>query len=136
MNKNLKEAIAKGKAEKAAKDKTRNEENQKIYNEYEKMIQRHLPAARKWIKEVLFKKIAEEEAKATNYIYRSVYLGSGTKDGIPVQAIYEAAKKVKGLKPTYNCPPIYENAEFQGCGEAQYSIGWESIEDDENTESD
>lgn len=130
MDKKLKEAIDKGRAVKEKKEK---EEAKKAASERsarEKYINSYLPQARKWIEEVLFVKIAKEESLGSNY--RSIYLGSDQKDGIPVEAIFEAAKKVKGLKPTYTCPAIYESAEFQGCGEPQYSIGWESTDPNDN----
>jgi hypothetical protein len=49
-------------------------------------------------------------------------------DGIPAEAIFQAAKKIKGLKPRVEYPSIYENAEFVGTGDAQYSIEWESLD--------
>ena len=130
MDKNLKEAIDKGRAAKEKKEREERKVADTARAEHEKRIKSYLPKARKWIQDVLFKKIAEEES--SGHTYRSIYLGSGFVDGIPAEAIYEAAKKVKGLKPTYECPPIYENAEFQGVGEPIYRVGWESTDPNDN----
>ncbi len=130
MDKKLKDAIDKGRATKEKKDREARKVAEAARSEHQKYIDKHMPAARKWIQDVLLEKIAEEEA--TGHTYRSIYLGSGNVDGIPAEAIYEAAKKIKGLKPTYNCPPIYENAEFQGTGDPIYSIGWESTDPNDN----
>lgn len=130
MDKNLKDAIDKGRAAKEKREREERKIAEATRSEHQKRIDAQLPKARKWIKDVLFAKIAEEEAAGRTY--RSFYLGSTTFDGISAEAIYEAAKKIKGLKPTYNCPPIYENAEFQGTGEPIYSIGWESTDPNDN----
>src|SRR5512135_3862259 len=97
MDKNLKEAIDKGRAAKEKKEREERKVAEAARDEHQKRIKSYLPKARKWIQDVLYKKIAEEEASGRTY--RSIYLGSGFVDGIPAEAIYEAAKKIKGLKP-------------------------------------
>lgn len=132
MDKTLKDAIDKGRSAKEKKEREERKVIEAAQAEHRKYIESQLPKARKWIKDVLYTKIAEAEAQTSNYIHRSIYLGSTTFDGISAEAIYEAAKKIKGLKPTYNCPPIYENAEYQGSGDPIYSIGWESTDPNDN----
>lgn len=130
MDKELKEAIDKGRSAKEKKARAEAKVQAAERSEHQKYIDRELPKARKWIKEVLFAKIAEEEA--SGHTYRNIYLGSDIIDGISCEAIYQAAKKIKGLKPTYSRGAIYENAEFQGTGELEYSIGWESTDPNDN----
>lgn len=130
MDKSLKEAIDKGRAAKEKKEREERKVAEAARAEHEKRIKSYLPKARKWIQDVLFKKIADEEA--SNSTYRSIYLGSDNVDGIPAEAIYEAAKKIKGLKPTYERPLIYENAECVGVSEPIYRIGWESTDPNDN----
>lgn len=130
MDKNLKAAITKGKAEKTRKQNAEKKAAEDARSEHEKFIASQMKYARDWIKSKLYEKIAKEEASGSTY--RSIYLGSGNVDGIPAEAIYEAAKKVKGLKPTYRCGAIYQDAEFQGVGEPEYSIGWESPDQEDN----
>lgn len=130
MDQKLKNAIDKGRAAKEKKDREERKAADAIREAHEKAIKAQMGKARRWIDEVLMAKIVEAEASGTRY--RSYYLGSTTVDGISAEAIYEAAKKVKGLHPTYTCPPIYENAEFQGTGEAVYSISWDSTDPNDN----
>jgi hypothetical protein len=130
MDQKLKNAIDKGRAAKEKKDREDRKAADAVRTAHEKAIKAQLGNARRWIDEVLMAKIAEAEASGTHY--RNYYLGSGNVDGISAEAIYEAAKKVKGLHPTYNCPPIYENAEFQGTGEPVYSISWDSTDPNDN----
>jgi hypothetical protein len=130
MDKKLKEAIDKGRAAKERKERAERKAREDARTEHQKYIASFLPQARKWIKDVLYAEIAKEEASGSTY--RSIYLGSGKRNGIPAEAIYEAAKKIKGLKPTYECPPIYEHAEFQGVGDPIYSIKWDSTDPNDN----
>lgn len=132
MDKKLKEAIDKGRSAKEKKVSTERAILEEKQAQHKKYINSHLPAAKKWINDVLFARIAQKEAENINYISRSIYLGSGTQDGIPVESIYEAAKKVKGLLPTYECPAIYESGECVGVSEPIYSIKWESIDPNDN----
>lgn len=130
MDKKLKEAIDKGRAVKEKKDREKQKVAEVARTAHQKLVDLQLPSARKWIQDVLFPEITKQEALGP--CYRSIYLGSDYKDGILAEAIYEAAKKIKGLKPTYNCPPVYEHAEFQGPGVPIYSIGWESTDPNDN----
>ncbi len=130
MDKKLKEAIDKGKSNKEKKARKERKVVDKQRAKHKKYIDSYLPKARKWIQDVLFVEIAKEEAAGCTY--RSIYLGSNYKDGIPAEAIYEAAQKIKGLKATYSCGSIYENAECVGVGEKEYSIGWESTDPNDN----
>lgn len=132
MDKALKDAIDQGRAAKEKKEREERKALDAARVEHQKYIKGQLSKARKWINDVLFAKIAEAEASASYQVHRSIYLGSGNIDGIPAEAIYEAAKKIKGLKPTYECPLIYENAECQGIGEPIYRIGWESTDPNDN----
>ena len=104
MDKKLKEAIVKDKAEKAAKEQAERAGLLAEAKARQDAFEAALPKARKWIKEVLFPKIAEIEAKGTNY--RQYVLGR-YEDGIPAEVIYEAAKKIKGLRPITKTYPIY-----------------------------
>ena len=126
MDKKLKEAIAKGKAEKAAKEQAERAGLSAEAKARQDAFEAALPKARKWIKEVLFPKIAEIEAKGTNY--RQYVLGR-YEDGIPAEVIYEAAKKIKGLRPITKTYPIYQWAEYQGQSDPSYFIEWDSEED-------
>lgn len=130
MDKKLKKAIDKGRSAKEKKDSENRKAADVARTEHQKLIDSQLPKARKWINDVLFAKIATEEA--AGHTYRNIHLGSTSVDGISAEAIYEAAKKIKGLKPTYECPAIYENAEFQGTGDPEYRIGWESADPNDN----
>jgi hypothetical protein len=127
MDENLKKAIEKGRAKKAAKLRESRAASDAKTSEHQKYINKYLPEARKWIKNKLFKQIAQAEADFQNYSSRNIPL-SDSEDGIPAEAIFQAAKKVKGLKPRVEYPSIYENAEFVGTGDAQYSIEWESLD--------
>lgn len=132
MDKKLKEAIDKGRATKEKKEAAEQKALEDKRAEHRKYIKKHLPAAREWIATVLFAKIAEVESSTANYKSRFIYLGSGHEAGIPVEAIYEAAQKIKGLKPTYECHSIYESGECVGVGEPVYSIKWESTDPNDN----
>lgn len=131
MDKLLKNAIENGQTIKSQEEKKVAQEREDARNAHLKLVESELPKARKWIKEILFAKIAEEEAKS--YIYRSIYLGDYTyTDGVLTEAIYEAAKEIEGLKPRYDRPAIYEHAEFQGVGDPVYRIEWESSDSSNN----
>jgi hypothetical protein len=130
MDKDLKEAIEKGRLAKEAKERAEAKAAQIERTERQKFIDSKMPAARKWVKEVLFARIAEEETKRQPY--RNIYLGSDYVDGIPAEAIFEAAKKVKGLKPMTEHSPIYESGECVGIGETEYRILWESLDPNDN----
>jgi hypothetical protein len=126
MDKDLKKAIEKGRLAKGAKERAEAKAAQVERTARQKFIDSKIPAARKWVKEVLFARIAEEETKSLPY--RDIYLGSGYVDSIPIEAIYEAAKKVKGLQPVTERSPIYESGECVGIGETEYRIKWESLD--------
>jgi len=122
IDKRLQEALDKAAKQKAAEDKKARDENEIARKEHEAFIKKWLPKARKWIDEKLFNQIVEAEANNRHYIL----LGSHYEDGIPSEAIYEAVKKVKGLKAIVKTSPVYENAEYVGQSEPSYWIEWES----------
>jgi len=124
IDKRLQDALNKAVTQKAAKDKKARDANEEARLEHERYIKKWLPKARKWISEKLFPRITEEEASGRHYIL----LGSQYENGIPSEAIYEAAKKVKGLKSVMKTSPIYENAEYVGQSEPSYWIEWESTD--------
>ena len=130
MDKDLKAAIEKGRLAKEAKERAEAKVATVQRTERQKFIDSKMPAARKWVKEVLLAKIAEEETKSRPY--RNIYLGSDYVDGIPAEAIYQAAKKVKGLEPVTERSPIYESGECVGIGETEYRIKWESLDPNDN----
>lgn len=132
MNTKLKEAISKGRAIKENKKREEKAKTEAERSQHQKYIDSMLPKARKWIQNVLYDKIAKIEA--SNAAYKSVYLGSNDVDGIPAEAIYEAAKKIKGLCPEYKCYPSYEkDIDWPVYGDPIYEIKWNSTDEDEKS---
>lgn len=130
MNTKLKEAISKGRTIKENKKREEKAKIEAARSEHQKYIDSMLPKARKWIQTVLYDKIAEIEA--SNAAYKSVYLGSNDVDGIPAEAIYEAAKKIKGLCPEAKCYPSYTgDIDYPVYGDPVYEIKWSSADENE-----
>ena len=90
----LKAALDKAVKKKQAKAKIASSANQLAKDEHNKFLKKWMPKARLWIKEKLFDQITEAEASGKHYILLGCY-----ESGIPSEVIYEAAKKIKGLKP-------------------------------------
>lgn len=130
MDKKLKEAIVKGKSEKEAKVHDEEKIRQNKTERHHEMIKSYLPKARKWINEVLFAKIAQAEKEMQSYSTRVISLRDN-EDGIPAQAICEAARKIKGLHPGTRNYSVYENAECVGV-EISYQIEWDANSEDTN----
>jgi cell division protein FtsI/penicillin-binding protein 2 len=132
MDKKLKAAIEKGKLEKQVEiDKERKLQRAEV-DEHHQMIKSYLPQARKWVNEILFAKIAQAEKEMKSYSTRVISLRD-YEDGIPAQAICEAAGKIKGLHPGKQSYCIYENAEVVGV-ECSYEIRWDADSEDTNNE--
>ncbi len=119
----LKAALDKAVKKKQAKAKIASSANQLAKDEHNKFLKKWMPKARLWIKEKLFDQITEAEASGKHYILLGCY-----ESGIPSEVIYEAAKKIKGLKPVIKTRPIYENAEYVRDSEPTYSIEWDSTD--------
>lgn len=130
MDKRLKASIEKGKAEKEAEFRKEQKLQQTEADQHRKMIKSHLPKANKWIDEVLFAKIAQAEKEMKSYSTRVISLRD-YEDGIPAQAIYEAAQKIKGLRPCIQSHTIYENCEAVG-SDWSYEIRWDAEPEDTN----
>ncbi len=124
IDKRLQEALNKAVTKKAAKDRKLRDANQAARDEHQAYIKKWMPKARAWIEEKLFAQITEAEAEGRHYIL----LGTRYESGIPSEAIYEAAKKVKGIRAIMKTYPIYENAEYQCESEPSYSIEWDSTD--------
>lgn len=120
MDDRLKMALDKAKAMKEEVEARKQAALKVANDEHKAWLARYMPAARKWINEKLYDLIAHEEATCP-YSDKKVWLGSGHKDGVPVEAIYEAAKEVEGLIPSYHRGAIYQDAEYQN-----YTIRWKS----------
>jgi hypothetical protein len=123
VDKRLQEALDKAITKKASKDRKLRDANQAARDEHQKYIKKWLPKARAWIDEKLFTQIAEAESEGRHYILLGRY-----ELGIPSEAIYEAAKKIKGIRSIMKTFPIYENAEYQCESEPSYSIEWDSTD--------
>ena len=90
----LKAALDKAVKKKQAKAKIASSANQLAKDEHNKFLKKWMPKARLWIKEKLFNQITEAESNGKHNILLGCH-----ENGIPSIVIFEAAKKIKGLKP-------------------------------------
>jgi hypothetical protein len=123
MDKRLQNALNKAVQKKQTKQRQTSDTNQEAKKVHDKFIKKWLPKARAWIDKKLFKQIADAEASGIHYILLGRY-----EDGIHSEVIYEAAKKIKGLRAVRKQYPTYENAEPSGWSEPTYAIEWDSTD--------
>lgn len=126
VDERLQVALNKAIANKKQKERKTADAVQIAQDEHAKFIRKWMPKARKWINEKLFKQITEAETNGIHYLLLGRY-----EDSIPSEVIYEAAKKIKGLRPVLKRNPIYrdgEDTDREDTGEyiIHYSIEWDS----------
>ena len=90
----LKAALDKAIKKRQAKEKKALGAKQEESDEHNRFIKKWMPKARLWIKEKLFDQITEAEANGKHFVLLGRY-----ESGVPSEVIFEAAKKIKGLKP-------------------------------------
>ena len=123
IDKRLQEAVEKGYAEKLKAQKKEAMDKLEAQKKKQRELDRALPKARTWVRDKLFKLIAEAEAKG----YRQVSLDENT-DGIPTEVIYSLVKKIKGLDITCSRQVIWEDSDYGKEYGLVYTITWKSAD--------
>lgn len=119
----LQEAVQKGYEKKVKAQRKEADEKRAAQAKRERELRRYRPKARTWIKDKLFKLIAEEESKG----YRQLHLNENT-DGIPTEVIYDLVKKINGLDITCNREVIWEDSDYGKEYGLVYTITWKSAD--------
>lgn len=123
IDKRLQEAVQKGFEKKIKTQRKEADEKRAAREAHERSLKRYLPKARKWVKEKLFKLIADEESRGS---FR-LHLDENT-DGIPTEVIYGLVKKISGLDITYSREVIWEDSDYGKEYGTVYTITWKSAD--------
>ena len=122
MDKRLQKALNKAVQQKQAKQRVSANVSSEAKKEHDKFIKKWMPKARAWIDEKLFPQIVEAESNSKHYILLGRY-----EDSIPSEVIYEAAKKVSGLKASVKTAQSYDHI-FGDPTIITYVIEWDSTD--------
>lgn len=123
IDKRLQAAVEKGYADKLKAQKKEAMDKLEAQKKKQRELDRALPKARTWVRDKLFKLIAEEEAKGC----RQLSLDENT-DGIPTEVIYSLVKKIKGLDITCSRQVIWEDSDYGKEYGLVYTITWKSAD--------
>lgn len=119
----LQEAVQQGYEKKVKAQRKEADEKRAAKEKHEKELRKYLPKARTWIRDKLFKLIADAESKG----HRQLHLSENT-DGIPTEVIYGLVKKINGLDITYNREVIWEDSDYGKEYGTVYTITWKSAD--------
>ena len=119
----LQEAVQQGYAKKIKKQQKESDEKRAAKEKHERELRRYLPKARTWIRDKMFKLIAEAEATGSTRLT----LNENT-DGIPTEVIYGLVKKINGLDITCNQEVIWEDSDYGKEYGLVYTITWRSAD--------
>ncbi len=120
MDPRLKKALDNSKKEQEKKEREERRKKEKEIADHKKYIKSKMAEAKKWIDANLFSLI--EAADKTPYSKR-VYLRDSY--GLPAEALYEAAKKIKGLRAVADWRWNNSNPDDYNCGGYyEYYVTW------------
>ncbi len=117
----LSKAIKAGNKAKSAAERKKTKEADDARKKHKEYIKSQIPEAKKWIKDVLMKKITEETAKGCSRISLGDRHGH---PGISAEAIYEAAKMIDGLKPGTVDHNEYDSDGYLRSWATAYYVEW------------
>lgn len=119
----LQEAVQKGYEKKIKAQRKEADEKRAAQAKHERELRRYVPKARTWIRDKLFKLIAEAEAKGS----KSLTLDENT-DGIPTEVIAPLIQKIQGLYITWSRQVIWEDSDYGKEYGMVYTISWKSAD--------
>lgn len=125
----LQEAVQQGYAQKIKAAQKKADADRRDREKHEKELRRYLPKARTWIRDRLFKLIAEAEAKGVPLLH----LDENT-DGIPTEVIYGLVQKIEGLQISCTRQVIWEDSDYGKEYGLVYTITWKSADPNWNRE--